>query len=205
MLPEMFDLLREVNGMPRPTGRANWQPSLAMRRIAMILVAAMPMLINLVISLTYIFSGRGKWLMAAAQLTSFILLISVGVTILRALQRPLNLEMERDQPDWLTSLNADEDAPWHRLAARWLRQSFALTLLGIVPVLSAVTCTAAIIRTTRVVQLAAHGGLPPDYRRAAQIIRIVAAIILGTYGAIVTFLPFFSLSPIINPPVILQP
>lgn len=201
----MFDFLREVNGMPRPARRTDWQPSLTARRIAMIAVAAMPMLINIVISLTYILSGRGKWLMAAAQLSSLALLIAIGITILRALKRPLNLEMERDQLDWLTSLNAAEDVPWRRLATRWLSQSFILTVLGIVPVLSAVTCTAAIIRTTRIVQIVECGGLSPAYRRTAQIIRILAAIILGVYGAIVTFLPFFSLSPIINPPVILQP
>jgi hypothetical protein len=205
MLPELFDIFREVNGMPKVPGRTPWQPSLTLRRIAMMLAAAMPMLINIVISLTYILSGRGKWLMAVAQIASLALLIVIGITVLSALKRPLYLEMEHDQLDWLTSLNADENAPWHRLAARLLREAVGLTLLGLVPVLSAVTCTAAIIRTTRILQIANSVGLPPAYRRTAQIIRIVAAIILGVYGAIVTFLPFFSLRSAISPPVILQP
>jgi membrane protein YdbS with pleckstrin-like domain len=117
MLPELFDIFREVNGMPKVPGRTPWQPSLTLRRIAMMLAAAMPMLINIVISLTYILSGRGKWLMAVAQIASLALLIVIGITVLSALKRPLYLEMEHDQLDWLTSLNADENAPCVRRLA----------------------------------------------------------------------------------------
>lgn len=205
MLPEMFDLWREVSGMPKVPGRTRWQPSLTLRRIAMMLVVAMPMLINIGISFVYFVSGRGKWLMAVAQIAGLALLIVIGITILRALKRPIDLDEQRGQLDWLDSLSDDDNAPWRRVAARWLRQSAVLTVLGLVPVFSASTCTAAIIRTTRVLQIANSIGLPPAYRRTAQIIRIVAAIILGVYGAIVTFLPFFSLRSAISPPVILQP
>ncbi len=171
----------------------------------MILVAAMPTLINIGIGLAYFLGGRGKWPVAAAYITSLALTIVIAITIVRALKRPIDLDEQRGQLDWLDSLSDDDNAPWRRVAARWLRQSAVLTVLGLVPVFSAVTCTSAIIYTTRVLQIANLAGLPLAYRRAAQLVRILAVIILSTYGVIVTFLPFFAMRSAINPPIILRP
>ncbi|CAG0933285.1 hypothetical protein PLCT1_02319 [Planctomycetaceae bacterium] len=171
----------------------------------MILVAAMPTLINIGIGLAYFLGGRGKWPVAAAYITSLALTIVIAITIVRALKRPIDLDEQRGQLDWLDSMDGDERSLWRGVAARWLRQSAVLTVLGLVPVFSAITCTAAIIRTTRVLQIAHAVGVPPAYKRTAQIVRIAATIILGTYGAIATFLPFFAMRSAINPPIILRP
>lgn len=204
MLPEMFDLWREVNGMPKLAGHSQWRLSPTQRRIVMILVAATPMLINIGVGLAFFLGGRGKWLVVVTYIASLALMVAVAITILRTLKRPIDLD-ERDQLDWLDSLSADGNMPWRRVATRWLGEAIGLMLIGIVPVLSAATCTAAIIRTTRVLQIAKFIGLPPAYRRTAHVVRVSAVIILGTYGAIITFLPFFAMRSAINPPIILQP
>jgi hypothetical protein len=204
MQPDLFDLLREINGMPKLAGDSHWRPSLTTKHIAMILVAALPMLTNIGVGLAYFLGGRGKWPVAVAYIASLALLVAIGFTILRALNRPLDLTDPRDI-NWLDTLSGDDDALQRRVAARWLWQSIGLLVLGFIPVFSAITCTTAIIRTTRVLQIAKFTGLPPAYRRTAHAVRISTVIILGAYGAIVTFLPFFAMRSAINPPIILQP